>query len=171
MPQSTPLENIESNDIPDNQGSDEERVQRIISEMNGGEEQHETPGAEPPMQYQMPAPPQERVLRGQQMMHPSMMYAPQPPAEEKPAPVAATAGSKKNVWAHISDALKLPLVVSVVFFLLSLPVVDVYLARYAHWAFSNGGHLSTAGLALKAVSAGAIMGVYDTIDKLVSRFF
>jgi hypothetical protein len=28
-----------------------------------------------------------------------------------------------------------------------------------------------AGLALKAVSAGAIMGVYDTIDKLVSRFF
>lgn len=109
-------------------------------------------------------------MRGQQMLHPSMAYAQQPPAEQE-KPVVTTAGSKKNVWAHISDALKLPLVVSVVFFLLSLPVVDVYLARYAHWAFSNGGHLSMAGLALKAVSAGAIMGVYDTIDKLVSRFF
>lgn len=170
MPQSTPLENIESNEIPDNQGSDEERVQRIISEMNGGEEQGNPGAAEPPMQYQMPAPPQERVMRGQQMMHPSMVYSQQPPVEQE-KPVVATAGSKKNVWAHISDALKLPLVVSVVFFLLSLPLVDVYLARYAHWAFSNGGHLSMAGLALKAVSAGAIMGVYDTIDKLVSRFF
>ena len=109
-------------------------------------------------------------MRGQQMMHPSMVYSQQPPVEQE-KPVATTASSKKNVWAHISDALKLPLVVSVVFFLLSLPLVDVYLARYAHWAFSNGGHLSMAGLALKAVSAGAIMGVYDTIDKLVSRFF
>jgi hypothetical protein len=27
------------------------------------------------------------------------------------------------------------------------------------------------GLALKAVAAGAVMGVYDTLDKLLSRFF
>jgi hypothetical protein len=172
MPQSTPLENIESNDIPDGQASDEERVQRIIREMNGGEQDHPgEPQAMPPPQHQYQMPPQPmgtgRPERGQMMPHPSMLHQEQVPAE--PEPVAAP--SKKNVWAHITDAFKLPLVVSVVFFLLSLPLVDVYLARYAHWAFSSGGHLSMAGLALKAVAAGAIMGVYDTLDKLLSRFF
>jgi len=178
MPSSTPLENIESNNIPDNQASDEERVQRIIREMNAGDEQ-ETPGGEPqamppPGQYQLPPqmPPQmmanEGRDRGREMLHPSMMYQ-QPVA----APVEAEkpASSKKNVWAHISDAFKLPLVVAVLFFLLSQPIVDVYLSKYAHWAFSSGGHLSMAGLALKALTAGAVMGVYDTLDKLVSRFF
>jgi hypothetical protein len=183
MPQSTPLENIENNEIPDNQASDEERVQRIIREMNSSDDQ--LPGAGEPqavpsmggpmgqMNMMGPPPPQATMLprrggNGMEMMHPSqMMYQPQVPVEAEPV----AAPSKKNVWAHISDAFKLPVVVAVVFFVLSLPVFDVYLSKYAHWAFSAGGHLSMAGLALKAVAAGAIMGVYDTIDKVISRFF
>jgi hypothetical protein len=177
MPQSTPLENIETDNVQEAGGSDEERVQRIIREMNAGEEQG-NPGSEPQamappgMQYQMPPqmmgqPTMIEQQRGHEMQHPSMLYQQAQPAPEPEKPVV----SKKNIWAHISDAFKLPLVVSVVFFLLSLPVVDVYLARYAHWAFSSGGHLSMLGLALKAVAAGAVMGVYDTLDKLLSRFF
>ena len=37
MPQSTPLENIESDNVQEAGGSDEERVQRIIREMNAGD--------------------------------------------------------------------------------------------------------------------------------------
>jgi hypothetical protein len=58
-----------------------------------------------------------------------------------------------------------------VFFLFSLPVVDLYMAKYVPWAFSAGGNLSIPGLVLKALAAGAVMGVYDTIDKLISRLF
>ena len=57
------------------------------------------------------------------------------------------------------------------FFLLSLPVVDVYLAKYASWAFSSGGTLTLAGIAVKALTAGSIMGIYDTLDKTISKFF
>ena len=199
MPSSTPLDKIESNDIPDSQASDEERVQRIIQEMNSGgaDEQQEPPGRqEMPMQEeqgrhyqqqppQYQAPPPGMMMQQRQPMGPDGMmggppvyYPPQgAPAQreqynEPPeAPAAPEPPPKKNIWAHITDALKLPFVVAFVFFLLSLPVVDVYLAKYAHWAFSSGGHLSYGGLALKATAAGLIMGVYDTLDKLVSRLF
>jgi len=203
MPSSTPLDKIESNDIPDSQASDEERVQRIIQEMNSSgdsEEHHEPPGRqdsrqEMPMQQeqaqhyqqqqqQYQQPPQGMMQQRQPMGPDGMMggpptyYPPQgvpaqreqynEPPQAEPAPEPAP---KKNIWAHITDALKLPFVVAFVFFLLSLPVVDVYLAKYAQWAFSSGGHLSYGGLALKAASAGLIMGVYDTLDKVVSRLF
>jgi len=203
MPSSTPLDKIESNEIPDSQASDEERVQRIIQEMNSGgadEQQQEPPGrqemamqqdAERERQYQQQQPPPGMMMQQRQPMGPDSMmggppvyYPPQgAPAQreqreqreqynEPPeAPSAPEPPPKKNIWAHITDALKLPFVVAFVFFLLSLPVVDVYLAKYAQWAFSSGGHLSYGGLALKAASAGLIMGVYDTLDKFVSRLF
>jgi hypothetical protein len=216
MPSSTPLERIESNDIPDNQASDEDRVQRIIQEMNGGAEeppQQASPGRNeeshaPPYQ-QMPAPQQYQQMPSQQQGQPPMYmqgqqqqmaghngqqpYMMPPPAQygqpqqmhqqnqeeeeqqqrhepEAPSNMVVTP-SKKNIWAHIADIFKLPIVVAIVFFLLNLPIVDVQLAKYAHWAFSSGGHLSMGGMALKAVVAGAVLGIYDTLDKLVSRFF
>jgi len=201
MPQSTPLDKIETNDIPDGQASDEERVQRIIQEMNsgdgeGGNEQHtEPPGGG---QQQQPNYQYEQARQGQhpQMQHPQMQQghmmpghpmmgrpmgpmggppqyeapAQQPSYEEAPAPPEPVI-AKKNVFAHITDALKLPVVVTLIFFLFSLPIVDVYLAKYAHWAFSSGGQLSIPGLVIKAVAAGAVMGVYDTLDKVISRLF
>lgn len=205
MPQSTPLENIESNDVPDSgNASDSERVQRIIQEMSRGgdespgEEQH-TPNYQPQQQmhsqpqYQMPPPQQQQPQMGYHMYQPPNMMPPQPmmgpgmvpyhqqqevqqrqayyeqeqePREEKPVAPPA----KKNMWAHITDALKMPFVVACVFFFLSLPVVDLYLSKYAHWAFSSGGQLSLAGIGLKAIVAASIIGVYDTLDNLISRF-
>lgn len=185
MPQSTPLDKIETNDVPDGQASDEERVQRIIREMNSGDDQQpEAPGPSYGQQQEPQAythreqgPPMYQPLPGAPMMgRPMPMggYAPQYDApaqaqahEAAPEPVVA----KKNVFAHITDALKLPIVVALVFFLFSLPVVDLHLAKYAPWAFSAGGNLSIPGLAVKALAAGAVMGLYDTIDKLVSRLF
>ena len=36
MPTSTPLDKIDDANVPDNNSTDEERVKRIIQEMNGG---------------------------------------------------------------------------------------------------------------------------------------
>ena len=190
MPQSTPLDKIETNDVPDGQASDEERVQRIIREMNSGDEGAEAPGPsyqggqEPPQAYGNQGPPMYQPMPAAPMMGRPMAMAGYAPHYEAPvqqsqgqgqAATAAAApepaASKKNVFAHITDALKLPLVVALVFFLFSLPVVDLHLAKYAPWAFSAGGNLSIPGLAVKALAAGAVMGLYDTIDKLVSRLF
>lgn len=193
MSQSTPLEQI-VNDDAGSTPSDAMRVQRILQEINGGGD--ESPGQQQQPQQQQQQPMYQEQMQQQaasyhmyqpphpppQLMGPGMQPYPQermPPQyqqqrqeqEQEPAPVAPSAPAKKNVWAHITDALKLPFVVAFVFFILSLPLVDVYLSKYAHWAFSSGGQLSLYGIALKAVAAGAIMGIYDTVDSFVSRFF
>uniref|UniRef100_A0A6C0DTD2 Uncharacterized protein n=1 Tax=viral metagenome TaxID=1070528 RepID=A0A6C0DTD2_9ZZZZ len=170
MPQSTPLEKIETNEIPDGQASDEERVQRIIHEMNSGDAEPVAPGPA----YHQQGPPQYQPMPGNPVMGRPMAYQAQydAPVQQQPAPEPADpVVAKKNIFAHITDAFKLPLVVAIVFFLFSLPVVDLHLAKYVPWAFSSGGHLSIPGLAIKALAAGAVMGLYDTIDKLVSRLF
>jgi hypothetical protein len=118
--------------------------------------------------YMMPPPAQ--YGQPQQMQQQEAEEQPQRHEPEAPSNMVVTP-SKKNIWAHIADIFKLPIVVAIVFFLLNLPIVDVQLAKYAHWAFSSGGHLSMGGMALKAVVAGAVLGIYDTLDKLVSRFF
>jgi len=180
MPQSTPLEKIETNEIPDGPASDEERVQRIIHEMNSGDAEPEAPG--PSYQQQQQGPPQYQPMPGNPVMGRPMAYQQQDDApvqqqqqqqqqqQPMPEPVEPVV-AKKNIFAHITDAFKLPLVVAIVFFLFSLPVVDLHLAKYVPWAFSSGGHLSIPGLAIKALAAGTVMGLYDTIDKLVSRLF
>ena len=176
MPVSTPLDKIDSHD---DAPSDEERVKRIIQEMNNGDspgenehilqQQQQQQQQQPQQQYQQQ---QQQYQQPQQQYQQQMQYQQQPSQQQdvetvKEEPLI----SKKNVWAHITDALKLPFVVAVVFFLLSLPIIDVYLAKYVNWAFSSGGTLTMAGLAVKALTAGAVMGVYDTIDKVISRMF
>jgi len=186
MPVSTPLDKIDSHD---DQPSDEERVKRIIQEMNKTDDSPGENQAPPqynqgsPPQYQQGPPPpqyQQGAPQYQQaQFHKPPSYQQGPPQYEqeqeqqpqivvKEEPIVPV---KKNIWAHITDLLKLPFVVAVVFFLFSLPVVDVYIAKYASWAFSSGGTLTMAGLAVKALSAGAVMGVYDTMDKAISRLF
>ena len=182
MPQSTPLEKIDSQE---EQPSDEDRVKRIIQEMNStndspGENQQQQQQApqyqQGPPQYssepQYHQPPQYQQMPPQYRQMPPPQYQQQRQEAEEEAPVKEEpVAPKKNIWAHITDLLKLPFVVSIVFFLLSLPVVDIYLAKYASWAFSSGGTLTMAGIAIKALSAGLVMGVYDTLDKAVSRLF
>ena len=177
MPVSTPLDKIDSHDEAP---SDEERVKRIIQEMNNGDSPGEEHGqTQPPMQYQQQQqqqqPPmqyqQQPPIQYQQQMHMQQQHMQQQQPQQQQEEKHEETPVKKNIWAHITDALKLPFVVAVVFFLLSLPIVDVYIAKYASWAFSSGGTLTMAGLAVKALTAGAVMGVYDTLDKVISRLF
>ena len=179
MPVSTPLDKIESQD---EHPSDEDRVKRIIQEMNHtespGEPEQQQQQQMPQYQQQVPqyqqqvpqyqphpADLQQQMYQQQQQQQQQQMHNEQEPVKEEPVVV------KKNIWAHITDVLKLPFVVAVVFFLLSLPIVDVYIAKYASWAFSSSGTLTMPGLAIKAISAGAIMGVYDTLDRVISKLF
>jgi hypothetical protein len=177
MPSSTPLDKIETNNIPDKEASDEERVSRIIQEMNSNGSSPGTQQQEAHGQEQIDRIPSSTRYVSDPVIqpHPSeMVYNSVPERTREPVnkieEPSVPAPAKKNIWAHISDILKIPVVVAVIFFVLSLPIVDTYLAKYASWAFSNNGTLNMTGLAVKALGAGTVTGVYETLDKLISRF-
>ena len=60
------------------------------------------------------------------------------------------------------DGLVDPLIVAVLMFTLSLPVLQTFLSKYATWAFSLGGQLSWLGLIAKSLLAGVVFALYKT---------
>jgi hypothetical protein len=128
---------------------------------------YQPPNMVPPQPLMGPGMVPYQMMQQQQQQEHYQNQQQQQQEQQQEQPVVA----KKNIWAHITDALKMPFIVAALFFILSLPIVDKYLSKYAHWAFSSGGQLSVAGIAVKAVFAGTLMGVYDVLDSLLSRFF
>ena len=61
---------------------------------------------------------------------------------------------KKNWYARILDDLKTPLVVALIFFVLSLPAVNLLVSHYFPALVLPTGNLSTVGLAAKSLVAG-----------------
>ena len=64
------------------------------------------------------------------------------------------------MWSNLLDNLFDPLVVAILVFTLSLPVLQTFLSKYATWAFSLGGQLSWLGLIAKSVLAGVLFALY-----------
>ena len=74
---------------------------------------------------------------------------------------------KKNIWSNLLDNLIDPLVVAVLVFTLSLPVLQTFLSKYAPWAFSLGGQLSWIGLAAKSALAGVLFALFKMAANLL----
>jgi hypothetical protein len=76
MVKSTPLEKIEQDDIPDKMASDEERVSRIIQEINGDVNVQETPGSsqEEQQDYNQMATPTRYIPDSVMQPHPSELF-------------------------------------------------------------------------------------------------
>ena len=90
------------------------------------------------------------VQQQQQQQQPSFV-----PYDDEP-----TNAPKKNVWSNILDRLVDPLIVAVLIFTLSLPVLQTFLSKYATWAFSLGGQLSWLGLIAKSVLGAVLFALY-----------
>ncbi len=61
---------------------------------------------------------------------------------------------KKNVYAQIADELKVPILVSILVFVFSLPFLNILFSHYAPMLLKPTGDLTTVGLLLKALIAG-----------------
>lgn len=160
MADGTPLEALENGSIQD--AADAAKMAEIMRDINasGG-------GAAPPPQPQMmqSAPPmmQQMPMQMQMPMHMPMQqqqrYVPVDDDEYKPR--------KKNMWSNISSSLRDPVMVAILVFIVSLPVLHTQLAKVAGWAFAVGGQLSWLGLIALSLISGILFGTMKGVASLV----
>ena len=156
MSDGTPLDALESGDVAN--AADASRVQAILQDMNAS---GADTGSAPPM-----------ISQGQQMMPPMMPHMsqmPQMPRQQQHyVPIEDDRKpTKKNVWSTTLERIRDPLFVSLLVFVLSLPVLHIFLGKYASWAFAVGGQLSWLGLIALSLLAGLLFGTYKTASDLL----
>ena len=183
--QSTPIDQLQ--ETPAGPPADEERVKRIMAEMNAGD-MIQPP---PPISSQQPGrvitePPVStstgmlRMDPGTSRAHvigssiPTMadfqaMFQPAPPGMApypsalSSAPATLPSRSKESSFSW-KQSLREPLAVTILVFLLNLPIVTSILSRYASWMYLTSGEISVAGLVVKALLAGSVFFVYQLIN-------
>jgi hypothetical protein len=72
-------------------------------------------------------------------------------AQQKPTLIEATKG---NMYSDIIAQIKQPLLVAIIIFIVSLPVINVLIGHYIPSLLRMGGDLTTAGMAVKALFGG-----------------
>ena len=163
MSDGTPIDALESGDVE--HSADASRVQAILQDMNASGADVGAPGSPmpqqtqmmPPMGHQMP--PMMPHPMAQQQQQGRSQYIPIDDEERKPM--------KKNVWSTMLRRIQDPLFVSLLVFVLSLPVLHIFLGKYASWAFAVGGQLSWLGLITLSLLAGVLFGTYKTVSDLL----
>lgn len=188
--QSTPIDQLQ--EAPTGPPADEERVKRIMAEMNAGEavqsppplssQQHSRVITEPPVSTSTgmlrmdPGTSRAHVIGGSipTMADFQAMFQPAPPGmapypSAMSSPNQAHPRSKEGKEGKDSSfswrqSLREPLAVAILVFLLNLPVVTSILSRYASWMYLNSGEISVAGLVVKALLAGSIFLAYQFIN-------
>ena len=191
MSLSTPLDQLGSADAGP-PPADEERVKRILAEMNAGELTQPAPPVagmgrvitEPPLsmstgQVRMDVDTARANVIGNSI--PTMadfqaMFAQAAPGMAPyhgPAvvPAAMIPQAPKMVsWKNqIMAQLRAPVTVAIIVFLLNMPVVTSLLSRYASWMYLSSGEISIGGLFVKAVLAAGIFMLYQMLSSIFDK--
>jgi hypothetical protein len=175
--------------------ADEERVKRILAQMNVEDTVQGPPQQPPAMIRQMPPvitePPismstgQLRMDRDtaranvigssvptmadfQTMFHPTApgMAPFHGPAASPPQPIAQHKPSSD--WkTSLTNQLRGPIAVAIIVFFLNLPVVTSMLSRYASWMYLSSGEISIGGLLVKALLGAVLFTVYQGVSAFV----
>ena len=184
MPQSTPLDSLDSEPT-----ADEERVRRILSEMNAGDSSpeqgsriisegpittstgeirmdpraaraHIIGGAAPTM-----ADFQSMLFQTPPGMNP-LHGGPEPPQRERISPKVAEPAS---MWSMILQQVRAPAIVALIVFFINLPVITTILSRYASWMYLGSGEISIAGLIVKSMIAAGLFAFYQILSGLFKK--
>lgn len=196
MSQSTPLDQlpgmapVESNTsggataaVPP---ADEERVRRILAEMNAESTVQASPGfsdlprviTEPPVststgEIRMDSTVARANIIGNSA--PSMadfhaMFqqgAPGMAPIHGPAVIPASPNANqptgKSKRDSLAQHLRAPLAVAVIVFFLNMPIITTILSRYASWMYLGSGEISVGGLIVKALLAGTLFAAYQGV--------
>jgi hypothetical protein len=140
--------------VPD--AADAERMAAIMREVNasgGGAGAAAEMAAAPPV----PAPPMRPM-------------PPPPPAYQQhyvEVPEQDYKPRRRNAWATVTEKIRDPIIVAILVFALSLPIVHTHVAKYAGWAFAVGGQLSWLGLIALSLLAGALFAGISGVTLLL----
>jgi hypothetical protein len=172
--------------------ADEERVKRILAEMNAGDivqappvqQQQQQIITEPPIamstgQLRMdPGTARAHVIGNSQptMADFQSMFAQASPGMAPFHGPAVVHGpvlpppAKPTSWkATVANQLKGPVAVAIIIFLLNLPVVTSILSRYASWMYLSSGEISVSGLLVKALLAAFLFALYQGASMFIDK--
>ena len=166
---STPLDSL--SDTPP---ADEERVRRILADLNGEPQRIIT---EPPNSVSTgtlrmdPGTARANVIGNStptmadfhamfQQMSPGTMQAPAPPQVVKADPS----------WRDYAyQILRAPIAVAVIVFFLNLPITTGLMSKYASWMYLSTGEISVVGLLVKSLLAGSLFALYQGISVFIDK--
>lgn len=200
---STPLDSLDSDNMgPANSNkappADEERVRRILAEMNADAVVQPAPGqheagrviTEPPVsistgQLRMdPTTARANIIGNStptmsdfhamfQQASPGMApFQPLPQVQGpsvEPGPKVKAAVAADSWKTLLATAARGPIAVAIIVFLLNLPVVTSILSRYASWMYLSSGEISVGGLLVKALLAAGLFAVYQGVTHVLDR--
>ena len=159
MSEGTPIDAIERGDVAD--AADAHHMQAILADVNasgadianGGPDMQMSQGEQPRMPMRPMHPPMYNPNQHHQQQHQQQQHQ-----QQQRHYVDEPAVRSKSV--SFLDRITDPIVVAVLIFVLSLPVLHTYGARYASWAFAIGGQLSWLGLIALSLIGGVLFGTY-----------
>jgi len=90
------------------------------------------------------------------LMHSPQYSAGGSPYAPLPSPIAPVLiqPTKGNVYSDIMSQMKQPLLVAIIIFLVSLPIINVLIGHYLPSLLRIGGELTTVGLVVKSLIGG-----------------
>lgn len=167
--------------------SDDNAVQRILNEMNGSpppppqvqqnrppvqQQVMNAPNPNSTIQHSMDnVPPTAHIIGNE---HPTsadfaaMMYAKQQQPYyghpyQQPMPQYQPPVAKKSSYGSLMNELRVPVFVALLFFVFSLPFVNILISNYFPYLVKATGDLTTGGLFLKSLLAGGTFWVINRI--------
>jgi len=190
MSQSTPLDSLSSDVGGPTTGppADEERVRRILAEMNADAVVQPPPPSggsalprvitEPPIsmstgELRMDSTAARANIIGGSIPTMADFHA---MLQQTPPGMAPFLGNKPDQGAVvpppspaiswktlITNQLKSPIAVAIIVFFLNMPVVTSILSKYASWMYLGSGEISIGGLIVKALLAALLFSVYQAV--------
>lgn len=105
----------------------------------------------------------QRMMMAAQGPLPFNAMAPQMQQMAQVAPPQPLEEPKKNTTGQWIDELKTPVLVAIVFFIMTLPAINLLVAHYAPQLLRSGGDFTTAGMVARALAAGAVFWVLQRV--------
>jgi hypothetical protein len=105
----------------------------------------------------------QRMMMAAQGPLPFNAMAPQMQQMNQHAPPQPLEEPKKNTTGQWIDELKTPVLVAIVFFIMTLPAINLLVAHYAPQLLRSGGDFTTAGMVARALAAGAVFWVLQRV--------
>lgn len=166
----TPIDLLEQGDLK--YEADEERMNAIMKDINYVEEQPQQmrapPTVAPPSIPQQPIQYMPEVPMNQPVYRPVYQAAPDAVQYEEDQPVSKRRASvRKNTWSTVFDFVRDPIVVALLIFVVSLPVLHTHLGKYATWMYKVGGQLSWLGLFVLSLFGGIMFASYQSIMNIL----